>query len=147
MAMVPTTAAYPPTPLRDWTTHAPLAVVRAHIAGGHDPKFLAADVTMEGPGLPGLLRGRESITSFLSTFYGAIGDPRLWLETAFESADRAVVVLRVEGTHAGRLLGLPPTGRPIDLSLIALYQVQNGLIRHIRASFDRLALQEQLGVA
>jgi len=125
----------------------PLAVVRAHLAGGHDPDYLALDATMEGPGLPGMLRGREAIARFLDTFYGAIDDPRLWLDTAFESADRAVVVLRVEGTHVGRLLGLAPTGRPIAFSVMAMYQVQHGQIRHIRASFDRLALREQLGAA
>ena len=125
----------------------PLAVVRAHLAGGHDPRFLAADATMEGPGLPGLLRGREAIGWFLDAFHGAIAEPRLWLETPLEATDRAVVVLRVEGTHVGRLLGMAPTGRPIDLTVMAMYQVQNGQIRHIRFSFDRQALREQVGAA
>ena len=137
----------PFVPSSPWAARTPLAVVRAHLTGGHDPAYLAPDATMEGPGLPGRLQGRDAIKGFLDVFYGAIADPCLWLETAFEAADRAVVVLHVEGTHAGRLLGLAPTGRPIDLSVVGLYQVQNGQIRHIRASFDRLALQEQLGAA
>lgn len=127
--------------------YGPLAVVRAHLAGGHDPRYLATDATMEGPGLPGLLRGRDAIGRFLDGFYGAIAEPRLWLETPLEATDRAVVVLRVEGRHVGRLLGMAPSGRPIDLTVMAMYQVQNGLIRHIRFSFDRQALREQVGAA
>jgi predicted ester cyclase len=122
----------------------PLGVTRAYLTNPHDAALIEPDATMDGPGLPGQLRGRDAIAGFFDVLTTALDDPGLWPETAFEAADRAVLALRVRGRHAGRLFGVEPTGRPVDLTLVVLAHVHDGRIRHLRASFDRLALREPL---
>lgn len=125
----------------------PLAVLKGYLGGHQQATLIAPDATLEGSGLPSQLRGRNGIAGYWAAFYGAIGEQELSLETAFEAGDRAVAVLRIQGIHRGRLLGHPPTGRRLDLPLIVLAHVHGGEIRHLRVSFDRLALCEQLGAA
>ena len=125
----------------------PLAVVRAYLAGRHETVLIGPDASLEAPGLPGQLRGRAAIIGFWEAFGGAIADRELTVETAFETADRAVVVLRVRGIHRGRLFGQAPSGRRLDLTLVVLARVDDGQIRHLRICFDRQALLEQLGAA
>ena len=123
----------------------PLTALKAYLAGRHDAALIAPDATLESSGVPGQLRGRAAIVGYWDAFTGAIAERELTLETAFEAADRAVIVLRVRGVHAGRLFGQAPTGRRLDLPLVVLGRVDAGQIRHLRVSFDRLTLREQLG--
>ena len=123
----------------------PLTALKAYLAGRHDLALIAPDATLEGSGVPGQLRGREAITGYWAAFTGAITERELTLETAFEAADRAVVVLRLRGVHGGRLFGHAPAGRRLDLPLVVLGRVDAGRIRHLHVSFDRLTLREQLG--
>ena len=142
----PVALASPPRPpAADPWGKGPLAVLRAYLAGRHEGVLIAPDATLDAPGVPGQLRGRAAIIGFWEAFTGAIGDRELTPEVAFEAADRAVVVLRVRGLHRGRLLGHAPTGRRLDLSVVVVGRVDDGLIRHLRICFDRLALLEQIG--
>jgi predicted ester cyclase len=125
----------------------PLGVTRAYLTNPRETALLEPDATMDGPGLPGQLRGRDAIAGFFGVLTAALDDPDLWPETALEAADRAVLALRLRGTHTARLFGLEPTGRPVELPLVVIAQVHAGRIRHLRASFDRLALREPLPAA
>ena len=141
----PALASPPRPPAADPWGAGPLAVLRAYLAGRHEGARIAPDASLDAPGVPGQLRGRAAIAGFWEAFAGAIGDRELTPEAAFEAADRAVVVLRVRGIHRGRLLGHAPTGRRLDLAVVVVGRVDDGLIRHLRLSFDRLALLEQIG--
>lgn len=106
-----------------------------------DPSLLAPDATLEGPGLPGQVRGQDAITRFFGAMHRALNQPILVIETAFESADRAVLAMSLHGIHVVRLFGVEPSGESIDLDLMVLAHVHHGQIRHLRLSFDRLALR------
>lgn len=140
VSLLPTAAAYPAPPAA-----APLAAVRAFLAGRPAVEALAPDAVLEASGVPGELRGTAAIAGYWSAIAGAVGERELTVETAVEAGDRAVVVLRLRGVHAGRLLGRAPTGRHLDLPLMVVARVDAGLIRHLRLWFDRLTLLEQIG--
>ncbi len=122
-----------------------LGALRAFLVNGCGEEGLAADVTLEASGVPGRLLGRPAVAVFWSVFVGAIGEREVVAETAIEAADRAVIVLRLRGFHRGRLLGRVPTGRLLDLPVVAIGRVHDGQIVQLRLSFDRLAVLEQLG--
>ena len=132
-------------PAPRWLT--PLAVTKQFLADHANAALLDPDATLEGPGLSGQLRGRDAIGRFLDGLIGALADREIWLDTGFEAADRAVVALRVRGTHGARLCGVAPTGLPVELALVAMAHVHAGRIRHLRVSYDRLAVREQAAVA
>jgi len=123
----------------------PLAAVRAYLVGGPEVASIAPEAVLEAPGLAGQLRGAAAIAGYWSALLGALDKRELTTESAFEAADRAAIVVRLRGVHRGRLLGWAPTGRRIDLALVVLARVDDGQIRHVRLSFDRRTLLEQIG--
>lgn len=139
-----TAARTTPAPSQPTGTASPLVAVRAYLAGRIAPEDIAPDAKLEAPGVPGELRGRAAIVGYWTTFAGAFAERELAVVTAFEAGDRAVVVLRLRGVHRRRLLGHAPTGRRLDLPMVAFAQVDAGRIRHLQLSSDRLALAEHL---
>ena len=60
--------------------------------------------------------------------------------------NRVVVRARVKGRHEGDFNGIPPTYRPIELSAVVSYEIENGKIVHHWIIADEMALMEQLGI-
>jgi steroid delta-isomerase-like uncharacterized protein len=61
--------------------------------------------------------------------------------------DCVIIETRVHGTHRGPFRGLPPTGRRVDLPIVAVFQFDGPDLLCERAYYDRLTLFIQLGVA
>lgn len=53
----------------------------------------------------------------------ASGTRPVQLEDYFERGDRACAAMRITGTHSGPLMGLPPTGRSIDISGVDVVRI------------------------
>ena len=53
----------------------------------------------------------------------------------------------MKDTHQGPFRGLPPTGRSVDLPVVAIFEFDGPDLLCERAYFDRLSLFMQLGVA
>ena len=60
--------------------------------------------------------------------------------------DQVIVETRVLGTHLGQYRGLPPTGRSVELPLVAIFTFHEADLVCERAYFDRIGLLIQLGV-
>lgn len=50
------------------------------------------------------------------------------------------------GTHTGDLLGIAPTGRPIELTMVELHTWENGQLSDLWNSFHPVLVLAQLGV-
>lgn len=60
--------------------------------------------------------------------------------------DKVVVRARVKGTHNGELMGIPPTGRTIDLPFSVIYKVKDEKIVKGWLFVDQMELMSQLGI-
>lgn len=61
--------------------------------------------------------------------------------------DRVAVRARFQGTHAGDLMGIAPTGKSVDVPFIIIYRMAGGRITEHWMSIDQLEVLKQLGVA
>ena len=61
--------------------------------------------------------------------------------------DKVAVRLRVTGTHGGGGLGIPATGRKVDITAITIIQFANGQLVHGWNNWDQLGMMQQLGMA
>jgi predicted ester cyclase len=61
--------------------------------------------------------------------------------------DLVIGETRLQGTHMGTFRGLPPTGRRIDMPLVAIFEFDGPDLLCERVYWDRLTLFIQLGVA
>jgi predicted ester cyclase len=95
----------------------------------------------------GEARGIDQVRTAFKYDYLTWSDFRYALDDV--RCDGDVVVARggFAGTQAGRILGMPPTGKRISYPLIYVFRVENGKIRDWWGDFDSLlSLMTQAGM-
>jgi steroid delta-isomerase-like uncharacterized protein len=107
---------------------------------------LLAEDFVEHEELPGLERSKEGVKQLFHLYRAAFPDLRLEPQDVLVSGDKGVARVRATGTHQGEFLGLPATGRSVDVQLIDITRFgDDGLAREHWGVFDALGLLQQLG--
>jgi predicted ester cyclase len=107
---------------------------------------MAADF-VEHEELPGLAPTREGAIEFFRMDISAFPDLRFDPEDMLSSGDKVVTRARATGTHEGEFMGIPPTGKRVDVQLIDIVRFgDDGLAHEHWGVFDALAMMQQLGV-
>ncbi|SEF26457.1 Ketosteroid isomerase-related protein [Amycolatopsis pretoriensis] len=128
--------------MRDFVSRA-LDLLLKHDMAGFAGLWAPAGVLefpFAGPGYPKRVEGREAIAEYLRDYPNLLDVREVVAETVHETADPAVVV--AEFTLAGVVVA---TGKPYELSYIAVITVENGEIRHYRDYWSPLAAAEIMG--
>jgi predicted ester cyclase len=76
------------------------------------------------------------------------GFPRYELiaEDLIAEGDKVFVQARMRATHSGNFMGIPATGRQVEMPVALVYQIANGkIVAHWMLS-DNMGLMQQLGV-
>jgi steroid delta-isomerase-like uncharacterized protein len=95
--------------------------------------------------------GAEAAIEHLQQQLGPLPDMRVTSTRVYEGAGFAVCEWTASGTNSGPLTMpdgqvLPPTGREIHLSVLTLYDIDDGKITSERNYYDNMALFEQFGL-
>ncbi len=107
---------------------------------------LAADF-VEHEETPGLAPTREGVREFFGMFMAAFPDLRFDAEDVLMSGDKVVARVRVTGTHEGEFMGMPATGRLMDVQAIDIIRFgADGLAHEHWGVFDAMAMMQQLGL-
>jgi predicted ester cyclase len=93
-----------------------------------------------------VLEGRDEIERIYRVWFVAFPDLLFTTEDLLVDDDRAALLARVTGSHAGEFFGMAPTGRRIEVSGAFIYRLQDGLIAHERRILDFTGLLIQVGV-
>lgn len=76
----------------------------------------------------------------------AMPDYSVTIEELIAEGDKVVARFTLTGTHTGaEFLGLPPSGRQINVTGISIFRIADGKISEHWANEDALALLQQLG--
>ncbi len=59
--------------------------------------------------------------------------------------DKVTTRKTFRGTHQGEFMGIPPTGKEIELLVIDIFRVTGGKLAEHWGAWDRLSMLEQLG--
>jgi steroid delta-isomerase-like uncharacterized protein len=110
---------------------------------------LVADDFVEHLGLPGLPPTKEGMLGFFrGTLLAAFPDMRMDVEDLIASEDKTVARVKVTATHEGEFMGVPPTGKHVEMQLIDIMRFDDaGLVCEHWGLADMLSLMQQLGVA
>ena len=108
-------------------------------------EHIAPDFVRHDPGLPFEVRGPAGIKQLSDALNPGIPDMALPIEDVVAEGDKVLVRLRVTGTHDGDLMGLAPTGKAIDIGVMDLFEVRDGVIVEHWALLDNLGMLKQLG--
>ncbi|HKP51904.1 MAG TPA: ester cyclase [Chloroflexia bacterium] len=94
----------------------------------------------------GLPPTRDGVKMQFSMFFNALPDLRAIIHDQVADDDKVVTRKTLRGTHQGDLMGIPPTGKAIDIEVIDVLRVRDGKITDHWNLVDRLGLMQQLGV-
>ena len=108
---------------------------------------LLADGFVEHEETPGLAPTRDGVMQFFRMYRAAFPNLRFDLEDVLASGDKVVTRARATGTHRGELMGVPPTGKDVDVQLIDIMRFDgDGLVAEHWGLVDMLSMMQQLGV-
>jgi predicted ester cyclase len=109
-----------------------------------------ADVYSDPVRLGGVERPRSDVVEVLARSRAAFPDQRYVVEDRIDADDRVVLRLSWSGTHTGRWQSsfgpMGPTGRRFSLSVLELYELEDGRIAGAWVGFDIRELLRQLGI-
>lgn len=93
--------------------------------------------------------GEAAVRRYYADTRTAFPDQRNQLLALHNADDAVIVEFILEGTHAGPLRGLPPTGRAFKTQLSAVFEFARGTDRIVceRVYFDAATILRQLGLA
>ena len=105
-----------------------------------------ADAFIEHEDLPGLAPGKEGVRTFFLMQRAAFPDMRMDLEDVIADGRKVVARVRYTGTHHGEFMGMPATGKSVDIQLIDIFGFgDDGLVHEHWGVMDSLAMMQQLG--
>jgi steroid delta-isomerase-like uncharacterized protein len=108
---------------------------------------LLADDFVEHEETPGLAPTKEGVKEFFRMYLAAFPDLHFDAKDVLVSGDKVVARARATGTHQGEFMGIPATGKSVDVQLVDIVRFgEDGLAQEHWGVFDALAMMQQLGV-
>jgi steroid delta-isomerase-like uncharacterized protein len=106
---------------------------------------LVADDVVEHEEFPGIEPNKEGVKQFFGMLRSAFPDMRF--ETHEMVADDDLVSLRstFTGTQQGEFMGIPPTGKRVEVQLFDLVRVRDGQATEHWGLMDAMTMMQQLG--
>ena len=106
-----------------------------------------ADDFVEHEETPGLAPTKDGVKEFFRMQRAAFPDMRMDVEDVFASGQKAVARVKYTGTNRGDFMGMPATGKTVDVQLIDMFAFgDDGLVREHWGVIDLMAMMQQLGV-
>lgn len=108
-------------------------------------EFMSADIV--GQGLDGVFRkGIDSFMEYGMSIFIAFPDGYHVLEEVIAEGDKVVTRGIFKGTHKGELMGIPPTGKQIEFSVVHIDRIINGKVLEHWGQADVFSMMQQLGI-
>jgi steroid delta-isomerase-like uncharacterized protein len=89
--------------------------------------------------------GREANRQFWAGFFQALPDLTATMEDLVISGDRVVGRFVYRGTHAGEFMGIPATGRQVEMRSIDIWRVEDGMFVEHWDELNTLQVLQQMG--
>ena len=129
------------------TTGQQLADLFVEMTNTHNPdlvdRFVAEDYVNHNDFVAD---GREPNRQFWSAFFTGLPDVKVTREDLIIAGDRVVGRFVYRGTHTGNLLGIPATGKPVEMRSIDIWRVQNGMFVEHWDELNLMQMFQQIGV-
>ena len=125
-----------------------LAEAFVRMLNTHDPDlvddFVATDYRNHNPFVDD---GREANRQFWAMFFAALPDLTATMEDLVVAGDRVVGRFVYRGTHRGDFMGIPATGRPVEMRSIDIWRVADSMFVEHWDELNTLEFFQQLGAA
>jgi len=89
--------------------------------------------------------GREANRQFWAAFFAGLPDLSATVEDLVMSGDRVVGRFVYRGTHTGELMGIPASGKPVEMRSIDIWRVEDGMFAEHWDELNLLEMFTQMG--
>jgi steroid delta-isomerase-like uncharacterized protein len=117
----------------------------ALVARGDFATFFADDVTFEIAGTDQAARGRQAVSDLITWLHTQAFDASAKVKTVIAGEGHAAVEADFVGTHTAEFLGIPATGKSVNVPYSVVYDIPADTITALRAYMPMQAFGEQLG--
>ncbi|MFB3765623.1 MAG: ester cyclase [Methanotrichaceae archaeon] len=94
------------------------------------------------PSAPGI----QGINDIVITCRVAFEHLNVTVEDMVAEGDKVAARFTARGIHKGGFMNLPPTGKPITMTGIEIFRIENGKIAELWGEANLLGLMAQLGI-
>ncbi len=94
------------------------------------------------PSAPGI----QGINDIISTCRAAFEHLNVAVEDLVAEGDEVTARFIARGVHKGSFMNLPPTGKPITMTGIEIFRIEDGKIAELWGEANLLGLMAQLGI-
>ncbi len=94
------------------------------------------------PSAPGI----QGINDVITACRAAFEHLNVTVEDMVAEGDRVAARFTARGIHNGSFMGLPPTGKPVTMTGIEIFRIENGRIVELWGEANLLGLMQQLGI-
>jgi steroid delta-isomerase-like uncharacterized protein len=114
-----------------------------------NPEFFlratAPDYALYTPSNSSSPKTREDTVESVKVFWQGFPDIQFEIQDLMAADDKVVVRFVARGTHTGEFMGIPATGRKIEVSAIAISRIEDGKVLEEWEELDMFGLLTQLG--
>jgi steroid delta-isomerase-like uncharacterized protein len=106
---------------------------------------LCAESFVEHDPLPGTSPDRQGIHDFVKQVRAAFPDIEMTADDILAEGDRLAVRSTMRGTHQGEFMGIPASGKKVEVSNYDFVRFENDQVVEHWGTIDSAALMEQIG--
>ena len=96
--------------------------------------------------LPGQAQGREGLKAVIHSLHLAFPDMHWVANEMVTEGEKVVTRFTWTGTHQGTFLGIPATGKSVEVKGAVIDRLEDGKMADSRILMDTFGLMQQLGV-
>lgn len=111
------------------------------IVNFYAPDYRDSDVAWPVP-----RRGLEGVRQMMAMYFRAFPDLYFTAESSLIQGEQIALFWRAQGTHQGKVMNIPPTGRSIDVRGTSWLSLTGGKISRAHYVWDVAGLLRQLGL-
>lgn len=90
---------------------------------------------------------KARVAQMFSLMFSAFADFTMTIDDTITEGDKVVCRVRITGTHQGEFMGIPATGRAVEVPAVDILRVVDGRVVEHWGVMDNMAMMQQLGVA
>jgi steroid delta-isomerase-like uncharacterized protein len=104
-----------------------------------------ADDFVEHEEFPGISKDKAGVKQFFEMFRAAFPDMRMEAHEIVTEGDLLVARGTMSGTQQGEFMGMPPSGRRMEVTGFDMLRVRDGQVTEHWGIMDAMSMMQQLG--
>lgn len=109
-------------------------------------EFYDEEIVWTNVALEEVYRGKGEVREFLERLFTALPDLQFTVHHKFADGDNVAERWTVAGSHLGEFMGIPPTGRHVEIHALSMVTMRDGRFLTDQFYFDTGSVMRQMGL-